>query len=472
MSAYRMCAKLLFLSLLILPFSAKPAFAEVNRDREIYLIMLEEEQGLPKEKAYSESFREAQIKKMMEDAQEEYEKEKLPVKPVFKASPYANASITYDDNIYQLSDKTSDLYYKLAAGVNLFLGAEMEFMRELSLKRGYQFDEGRLGEIGVAGPSADLSLPTLKFDLGLSMTNYSKNSSLDQKPFSNFNNGFMPDVAFEYKLGRRKNKLRIKQIIHPDIEALSAIRVGAQGQLRYVSNQTQLDWEQTFNRLGYNLGYSRKATSYEDSNKSSDYSDQNFIFGGFIQAFPKTRFFVEGNYGTGEYVESSDNGNDVEYWKAYLGVQGKISKKISGVAKAGYQIRDYNSGDQLKAMAADITLDYNFSPKTKFSLKLSQDSRDGNYSADGFNKNTTAILSANYAFNRKLNADLGLISYMHDKYESGRRDKTFTSSIGLNYLFGKWMTMTLSLVRIERESNNPLAAFENNKCTLSAKLEF
>jgi len=473
MNALKMRVKFFLFPIVIVLLSKGFLLADESRDREIYKMLIEQEESLPRGRALEEAFREAKMKQIVEGATEEMEKDKVPVKPVFKASPYAKATLTYDDNIFQLPEKSSDLYYKLEAGISLFLGAELEYLRELSFKSNYQFDEGRLGEIGSGGKDSDGLLPTLKFNLGASMLKYKKNRSLDQKVFSNFNNLFIPDLGLEYKLGRGKRKFRIKQSITPSTESLSSITTGESGQVRYIASNTEIDWEQSFNRLGYNLGYLRDETFYEDSNKSNNYLDQKLIFGGFLQAFPKTRFFAEGNIGSGEYTRDKQFAeNNVKYVKAYLGAAGSLSRKTIGTVKVGYQNREYKDGSQLKAPAVDININHEISPKTKAYMLISHDSNEGNYAADGFNKNTTATFSIIYAFNRKLSADLGIIKYMHDKYQSGRKDETFTSSVDLNYIFHKWMTMTFSWSRTERKSNISQAAFDNNKYTIAAKLEF
>lgn len=473
MSALRMRAKGSLLLLLIFLFSGSLSFAQGTRDQDIYLFMDAQEKGLSKEKEWEKSFREAEMRKIIDNIREEQEESTPPIKPVFKINPYFNASLTYDDNIYQMhSNKIADWYSTLSLGANLFLGAELEYLRELSTRDNYYFSREGLREFDYGKSEYENPLPTLNFNLGTTMINYLENSSLDQKAFRNFNGGFVPDVNIEFKLGRGNRKLRIREAIKTNNESLSSIKVGSQGQVRYFSNKTNVDWEQTFNRLGYNLGFSRNATNYESSNKNNDYVDQKFITGVFLQAFPKTRFFVEADFGTGTYSETSVTDNDVKYWKMYLGVQGVLNRKTTGVVKFGFQDRSYKDGSRLNAPALEANLHYSYSPKTKFSLMLSRDSREGSYFADGFNKNFTVSFSESYAFNRRLTADLCFINYMHDEYQSGRRDDTYTSSVTLNYLFKKWMTVSLSFYHIDRKSNNLLAAYVNNKCSISAKLEF
>jgi hypothetical protein len=356
------------------------------------------------------------------------------------------------------------------------LGAELEFLRELSLQRTLQPDQMEklaLGDVGESSSDTDIGfMPTLNLDLGASMTKYIDNPSLDKDLFANFNGGFIPDVDFQYKLGKGKNKLLLRQTIHPSIESLSSIQVGGQGQISLYQSDSGIEWEQSFNRIGYNLGYDRSATYYESSNKDNNYLDQSFKVGTFMQAFPKTRFFVETQLGRGEYTEAADNQNDVDYWKTYFGVQGNLSKKTVGIVKAGYQYRDYKSGNQLNEPFVEANLNYDYSPKTKLSMRLSRDSREGYYAADGFDENYTAAFGAKYIINSRLNADLDILEYMHDKYESGRKDDTYSSTIGLNYIFRRWMTMTLSVTHIQRDSTNSEAAYDNNKCTLSLKAEF
>jgi len=448
-------------------------FADATRDRTVYTIMKQEEEKVLKDKALEKAFAEAQIKDLSDKVIEEQRNETPPVKFVFKYHPYFDSELVYDDNLFRSHDnQLSDWYNRLGLGVRLYLGAELGLLQDLNSGSVVELDKGAVSEFGFSGPGAKTSLPSLNFDLGLSMINYMKNTSLNQKPLSNFNGGFVPDLNFTYKLGRLRRKFKFRQTLHPDVESLSTIQVGGQGQLSYVSSITEIGWEDSGKSLGYNLGYQRTSTTYEDVYKNSDYLDQRLILLGFLQAFPKTRFFLESNFGMSEYTGAEDDSNDVNYWKALLGVKGKLFKKMIGSAKAGFQQRNYKSGNQLNGLNVQVNLDYDYSPKTKFGLLFSQDSSEGNYFADGFNQNYTASFGANYIFNNKLNANLGFLTYAHDKYQSGREDDTFRSSFSLNYVFRRWAKLKLSLTHIDRRSNEVEAAFVDNNCKLSLNMEF
>jgi hypothetical protein len=168
----------------------------------------------------------------------------------------------------------------------------------------------------------------------------------------------------------------------------------------------------------------------------------------------KTRFFVEGDYGGVRYFKFGNPVNDSTYFKGFIGINGKITEKTTGVIKAGHQMREFMNKDidDLDNFAAELNLENQFSPRTAFLLKASRGSLTDTFVGDGTAVQTDFYLGMRHAFTPRLGLNLGYAYAMDRYYVSGKFMETFTGTVDLRYNFRRWLNFGLGYLYKDRNS--------------------
>lgn len=202
----------------------------------------------------------------------------------------------------------------------------------------------------------------------------------------------------------------------------------------------------------------------------------------------KTHFFVEYTYSDITYKDnklSNSIGN-----RFALGVDGKIASKVTGTAKATYEMRDYDHSragahnyNDLVGYYAALT----WTPSTKNVLRLSgerkmEETRYGD--DDGFNRYFADTLVALYGAQKltdKLTASLTLawenMHYPRRAYDIKRNDDLFIIRPELDYQFKDWLSAGVWYQFRTRNSNAYRANgesfdYDNNKVGVFVKAVF
>ncbi len=420
----------LFLAALFFLMKASPAFAQGAGS------------GSGREKAMLLAFRDAQISDAIEKAEagrSDKEKSRLQKKiarseaisDVLSAfHPYVNVENKFNDNIFLIEKNTeSDLINTLTPGVSFILAE-----------------------------------PDIKLDFGVVLSSYLEHPEFNRQ---------RPYLDAYYRLGKYDHSLTLENRFKENITATSELATGGKGIVDYDSNVTKVGWESRFNRIGFDLDYKRNAYYYQDDYKASNsYEEQSAGVAAFMQAFPKTRFFLEYDYGVVDYMKSASDPNNSNYNKIWAGVRGGLTAKASGLAKFGYEMRSYKAGTDYDAFAAEVDLSYKYSPKTSFLLGMSRQAREAGYASEGFNKQYNVGLSCLYDFSDRISFDWGILSYTRDNYEKGRLDNTYRTAIGLNYAFREWLKFGLNYRFSKKDSNITNGGYTDNAITLKTELDF
>ena len=386
-----------------------------------------------REEAMRTAFQDAEMKSLFED----YGQKSSSASILSFFHPHASLYTSYNENIFLINDNVqNDLINTLTPGVKLILGSPEDYKTQ----------------------------HRLELDTGAVLTYYRDNPELNREK---------PYATLAYRFGKNNNTLNFDYSFKRLSGMRSSLLTDASGIIDYQYYQAALDWESTYNRLGFDLGYNKYAYLYESDVKASNsYQEEVLITTLFFQAFPKTRFLLEYDHGVNEYFKSATSANDSRYNRLWLGVKGDLTRKTSGLVKFGYEMRDYKDGVDYKASTIDVDVSSKLSAKTTFLLSISRESRDATYIGEGLNSGYSFSFSCNYALNRKLKADLGFIDYSLDDYSDGRKDKTGESSIKLNYLFRKWMKMGLKISHKERNSTLANAGYKNTVYTMNMDVMF
>ncbi len=392
-----------------------------------------------KEEAMREAFQEEEMKALLDDVG----KAGGSSSPGFSFEPlsYLKTDIIYSDNVWNVADNVkSDLWLYLNPGVKLTLGNLVELY-------------------------ANRFRQKLELDLGAEITHsFYRAVSLNRES---------PYGRLTYGLDGGKNKLMFSNYFIKGYNLASGLVNDTEGLIGFQGNTTELNWEYNFNRLGLGLGYGRKAYEYFKEYKiSNTYEDSVGIITGFLNITPKTRVFLEYNYGRYEYTKVSTDINNYDYSIFWVGANGKLTKKLFGLAKFGYQNYEYAGGiskDGMMTVKAD--LEYRQSPKSTFLLNLSIGDTSTGYTDLGIDRQYSAKLGFLRDLNRKLILK-GNLSFINDNYKDGQVDNTYGYSLSLNYLFQKWMKIKLGYEYQDKSSTNRTAKYKYNKYFFGTELAF
>lgn len=389
-----------------------------------------------KEEAIRGAFQEAEISALSQNAEESREFPNL----LSYLHPYFNAGVIYNDNIWDVHDNVqSDLYLDVTPGVKFTFG---------------DFEEAY----------TDKLQQSLDLDLGARIVHsFLRDVDLNREA---------PFVGLNYQLEGGRNKIRLGNYFKKGYELQSQLAADLRGLAGYVAMDSDIGWEYSFNRLGLGLGYKRTAYNYYKDFKASNTFENNMgIITGFFRITPKTRVFLEYNYGQYDYTKSSTSAKDYNYNKFWVGGHGNFTKKLSGLAKIGYQNTEYFIGTVKNTMTIDSMLTYKQSLKNTFFLNFFCGDLTTGYSDQGLDHKTSLTLGFLHNFNRRLGLK-GDFSLVKDNYETGRDDNAYLYSLSFDYAFRKWMKISLGYAYIDRISTDVTASYKSNKFSLMTKVEF
>lgn len=425
-------ASLILLSSLNTPL---PAFASIFNNNLDFIVS--------KDMAISTAFREEAMREAFQEAQIRNMEDAISGGPSIleRIHPYVSLNTSYDDNFFLVNSNIDrDVILRVKPGVKLLLGAIETTSR------------------------AQVSSQSLKIDTGALFANYMRHKKFNkQKPYASIN----------YNLGRRNHRLELNYYYKASYEPASDLVVNEGKFADYNFNEMQGSWEVVHKKLGLGLDYDVQLKDYRKDFKLNSSEQDVASVTAFYQAFPKTRFFFEYDYGIYEYTKTPIKGNNSTFNTYWLGARGVLSKKTTGILKFGSQQRRYNNKTlNIDGITIQMDVSYDYSPKTKFLLGVSKGPRQGTYLADGNEKSFSYYLSCLYNFNKKFNVTLSPWYFEEDQYSSGRKDDNYRYSFSLNYLFSKWMKFSLTCMHFERRSNQLNAGYKNNTVSLVSEANF
>jgi hypothetical protein len=326
-----------------------------------------------------------------------------------------------------------------------------------------------LNESGIKGDVINVITPGMKFVLGEQAPGKNKDRlELDMGVAANvfsYNprlNRQQPYGRLAAQAGRGNNSFTVDYSFKKDYSVNSSISTGTSGLTNYILNDLNVAWEYEKKRFGFDLSYSRTAYVYAGRYKaSSSYTDQTYTLTSFYQYFPKTRLFVEYDYGRLDYTKTSSTTKDNRYHRLWVGVKGDITKKTSGLVKYGYEARDYKGLKDKDGDAVMVELKHNYSRRTSLFLTVTRGFKESTNIAETFEEAFYSSLRLTYLLNRKLSLTSGF-GYNNDKYKSGREDDSYIPFIYLQGNFKKWIRMRLGYKYQERDSNRVGNSYRNH----------
>jgi len=258
---------------------------------------------------------------------------------------------------------------------------------------------------------------------------------------------------------------------------------GSQDQFN-VGTKTQR-WTNTLDvKTGYNLSSNFRAmllydgyTQHfkDDKDKSQNYQEHNFGFGGAMRVMPKTWAFARYYYANRDFKDSiNDNTNaDVSGSRGAVGLNWDSGSKFSGELNIGIQHLDFdNEFDAAGVRYEDDTLfvaqtnvNFQLDKSTMITGTLTRSPRPSGADSSDYFKETLVGIFANHTFMTRYTA-LTNFSYSKDNYTSDRDDDNYAFKLGLEYDIQKWLSLRTTYDYYKKSSNYADEEYTDNRVLL------
>ncbi len=229
------------------------------------------------------------------------------------------------------------------------------------------------------------------------------------------------------------------------------------------------DWNLTeklrmkFNYSNFWLGYK------EDNNAFQDRADNVFDLYGYFKFSVKTSLFLEGKFIDVQYDTATENDNNQYFF--YGGIRWYTTEKLSLMAKAGSQKKDFNDNGQgvrrsgYNGLTTDVQASYKFTPKTEFFFDLYR----SNQETDSTLASDKTVLGANLSYKQKFTDKFSgslALNYEDAEYTQlivqDRDDSIYSLQPSAQYLFREWLMGEVSYQFEQRDSTDDLFDYQTN----------
>lgn len=230
------------------------------------------------------------------------------------------------------------------------------------------------------------------------------------------------------------------------------------------------DWNIT-EKLRAKFEYSNFWLDYEeDINAFQDRADNVLDLYAYFNYSVKTAFFLEGKIIDVQYDTATVNDNN-QYF-TYGGIKWYTTQKISLMAKAGWQRKEFDAEENAAGGMGDydgLTLDvqasYKFTEKTSFSLDLYR----ANQETDSVLASDKTVLGATLGYKQKFTEKItGSLAFTYEDAEytqlvlQDRSDTTFSVQPAAQYLFREWLMGEVAYQFEKRDSTDDLFDYQTN----------
>jgi hypothetical protein len=236
-----------------------------------------------------------------------------------------------------------------------------------------------------------------------------------------------------------------------------------------------------YNRFGWSAEYRDIMYNYETDGwqgESRWENDVNLDFS--YRIYTKTYVFTEFNYGNIDYVKKVNS--DANFFQGLVGVRGKLTQKLTGTVKAGWQYRAYVRQTQ-KDYDSPVTMAgllEQFTDRDTLNIDWARIPYESLYSGTNFYVDNSIALKYRHKFTDKLAGDLGGL-YRLSQYPTStsvggtwkkRYDNTWSVGGGMEYDIQKWLVFNTRYDFIQRKSNFGAFDYNDNLATVSVKARY
>ncbi|WP_420604940.1 outer membrane beta-barrel protein [Vibrio parahaemolyticus] len=234
-------------------------------------------------------------------------------------------------------------------------------------------------------------------------------------------------------------------------------------------------------RFEFGLGYSDKTyQNYRNGlpgkpnakTKYNDFRAPNAHVEFYLRATPKTYWLVGTKQVFTEYLNKNPRAasKDSDTGFYYTGAEWEISGKTQGIARLGYQVKDFDSEQRetFKGFSWDIGFEWLPQEQTLVTVKTTQAAVNPDQDGD-YNLQTRYRLDIKHDWNSYLATRLGGI-YQEDDYTGiTRNDERYTLSAGVDYQIRRWIQLKADWQYQDKTSNRSGYSYDQNIWTVSAQ---
>ncbi len=256
----------------------------------------------------------------------------------------------------------------------------------------------------------------------------------------------------------------------------------ATSELTELEDRTRNTFNTGLTRTGNNVSLGAGFTSVLDDYKDRDDLDrtENYItLDGYYTVRPKTDIHMRYRRGEIKYDRKTPL-RDASYDELTAGVTGRISPKITGEIRAGYQWRDYDDparqdfgGGVVVARAV-----HQMNTRVRTTLDIARGAEESTFGDNSYYAYTSFNLGYEHIMGRKHVARAGA-GYRNNDYPEAvggfsREDDIWSFSLGWDYNIRKWAVLGISYEHRKRDSDYPLHDYDyiDNRVSIHCSLSF
>ncbi len=336
-------------------------------------------------------------------------------KTVSRLHPYLSARAALNDNVDKLRKKRSSLGYSTSAGI-------------------------RSSYVTKARSSLNL-------DVVMRNAYFERHAEDNTQDLT---------VNSQYNFGVKRNTFSIANSYFTNYIADDSFGIKTDQQASYWEDALSLSWGKHFNRIGFDIGWARGETSYEDAYKTRDNARNALEIDQYLFIGKKTRLSLGYQYGNTnhERVPTSDKRSD----SISLELAGVVSPKITGAFNMDYDTTDFKKGADSKTIGFGLGFAYRISNRSSLSLDLLHSVIDDTSGAISYSTEDSFGLSGSHrlAFNPRLSVNFSSTVLYKDfpKWEGSHNEYSiYGLGLGLSYAFRQWIDLSLSWNHSRKYSN-------------------
>ncbi len=258
-------------------------------------------------------------------------------------------------------------------------------------------------------------------------------------------------------------------------------RAGTEFQARTLRKENTLKslFETNFNKINGDIGYSLYNVDYlSNTLKQLDRYENAIWTTGYLDIAPKTKALFELQYKNIQYPDGS--GRNANGYRAMTGLKGDITAKVSGIAKVGFKIQDYNTKTQpdFYNFVAEIGLGYKYNDRTDFILSYVREPFESTYTNNNYYVGDHILGSMNYKFGNGYFTNIDGQMYNNVYPEAGtgeskkRHDVEWAIGGKLGYMWKEWLVADIGYKFHARSSNIYSRGYDEQVISAGVKAMF
>ncbi len=227
-------------------------------------------------------------------------------------------------------------------------------------------------------------------------------------------------------------------------------------------------------RLQFNLGYFDKSYSnFRGITQFRDFDEMRYGGAFYYRVAPKTSLIFELLKNDKRYdaVDTTGISRDSDDHFAYIGTTWDTTATITGVAKVGYQNKDFKTSNResFDGFSWDVGLTWQAKEYSKFDFATRYKAKDPDQFGD-YIEELYYLAAWQHYWLERLSSNVSW-SYIQDDYSgSARKDDTDEYQISLNYDLRRWLQIGLGYRVTQKDSTAANIGYDKNVFSISVNM--